>query len=216
MSLLNVYLERDRALVAFDTLSSPMLGLSVAEAIRQFAEGVHLSKCTFVPHLNIAIAHRGDAMMANAVCSMLQLSGLADFDAMAGAMPEVLAQAHTQVTALRKKQMGQDAFPGLEVVMVGWSPALKRMEGVRWVRWPNDKGFNASPVGKVLMLPDAEWEQTPEVPDTAERMEAIARDQVAYVRARHPGYNCGGRLLMAELTRDSLSVRTIADLEVSA
>ena len=54
---------------------------------------------------------------------------------------------------------------------------------------------------------------SPDVPDTAEQMERIARDQVAYVRANHPGYNCGGRLLVAELTRDTLSVRTIADLE---
>lgn len=44
-------------------------------------------------------------------------------------------------------------------------------------------------------------------------MERIARDQVAYVRSNHPGYNCGGRLLLAELTRDTLSVRTIAELE---
>lgn len=44
-------------------------------------------------------------------------------------------------------------------------------------------------------------------------MERIARDQVAYVRSNHLGYNCGGRLLLAELTRDTLSVRTIAELE---
>lgn len=44
-------------------------------------------------------------------------------------------------------------------------------------------------------------------------MERIARDQVAYVRSNHPGYNCGGRLLLAELTPDTLSVRTIAELE---
>jgi hypothetical protein len=87
------------------------------------------------------------------------------------------------------------------------------MQGVRWLRWPQDKGFAASPVGHALLLPDAEWAQTPDVPDSAEQMERIARDQVAYVRAQHPGYNCGGRLLLAELTRDTLSVRTVADLE---
>ncbi len=49
--------------------------------------------------------------------------------------------------------------------------------------------------------------------NTPERMEAVARDRVAYVRREHPTLPCGGKLLLAELTRDSLSVRTIADLE---
>jgi hypothetical protein len=63
-----------------------------------------------------------------------------------------------------------------------------------------------------LILPDAEWERDP-VADAAEKMEAIARDQVACVRREYPGYNNGGRLLLAELTHDNLTVRMIADLE---
>jgi hypothetical protein len=151
-------------------------------------------------------------MLAVSVCSAVQLNGLPDFDAMVEAMPGLLAQTFAQVTTYRK-QMGIDQFHGAELILVGWSRALNRMEGVRWVRWPHDAGFRASPVGKALMLPDAEWSQTPDAPDTAEKMEAIARDQVAYVRREHAGYNCGGRLLLAELTRDTLNVRTIADLE---
>ena len=215
MSLLNVYLERDRALVSYDTLSSIMSGqFSVSEAFQQLAAGgVHMSKCAFLTHANVALAHRGDALLAINVVTALQLACTPDFDAMAEAMPQLLAQAFAQVTAFRKQQWGIDDFHGAEIVLVGWSPALGRMQAVRWVRWPQDKGFTASPVGRALLLPDAEWEQTPDAPDTAERMEAIARDQVAYVRRTHPGYNCGGRLLQAELPRDSLRVRTIADLE---
>lgn len=219
MSLVNIHLERDRALIGFDTLTSRMNApttLSVADAIKvaqAFDSGVHMSKCTFLTHANVAVAHRGDAMLAVNVCSALQMSLLSDLDAMTEAMPQLLAQAYAQVTAFRKQQMGIDDFHGAEIILVGWSPALNRMEGVRWVRWPQDKGFAASPVGKELILPDAEWEQKPDAPDTAEKMEAIARDQVAYVRRKYPGYNCGGRLLLAELTRDTLSVRTIADLE---
>ncbi len=217
MSLANVYLEHDRALIGFDTLSSAMEAPSsmpgVAEVMAQFNAGVHMTKCTFLPHANVALAHRGDAMLAVGVCSAIQLNALPDFDAMAEAMPQLLAQTFAQVTAHRKQALGIEQFPGAEIILVGWSAALNRMEAVRWVRWPQDKGFAASPVGKVLMLPDAEWEQKPDAPDTAERMEAVARDQVAYVRRKHPGYNCGGRLLLAELTRDTLSVRTVADLE---
>jgi hypothetical protein len=216
MSLVNVYMEHDRALIGFDTLSSAMEAPPVAgvdAALARFKTGLHMSKCTFLAHANVAIAHRGDAMLAVGVCSAVQLNALPDFDAMTEAMPQLLAQSHAQVTAFRKQQMGIDGFPGAEIILVGWSRALNRMEGVRWLRWPTDKGFSASPVGKALMLPDAEWPQTPDAPDTAEKMEAIARDQVAYVRREHAGYNCGGRLLLAELTRDTLNVHTIADLE---
>ncbi len=215
MSLVNIYMEHDRALIGFDTLSSAMEAppaAGVAEALQRIHAGAHMSKCSFLAHANVALAHRGDAMFAVGVCSALQLNLLADFDAMTAAMPELLAQTFAQVTGYRK-QFAIEQFPGAEVILVGWSRALNRMEGVRWLRWPTDKGFAASPVGKALMLPDAEWPQTPDAPDTAEKMEAIARDQVAYVRREHAGYNCGGRLLLAELTRDTLNVRTIADLE---
>lgn len=215
MSLVNIYMEHDRALIGFDTLCSAMEvppAVGVAEALQRIHTGVHMSKCSFLAHANVALAHRGDAMFAVGVCSALQLNLLADFDAMTEAMPELLAQTFAQVTGYRK-QFSVEQFPGAEVILVGWSRALNRMEGVRWLRWPTDKGFAASPVGKALMLPDAEWPQTPDAPDTAEKMEAVARDQVAYVRREHAGYNCGGRLLLAELTRDTLSVRTIADLE---
>ncbi len=215
MSLVNVYLEHDRALIGFDTLSSAMEAppaAGVAEALERFKTGLHMSKCAFLAHANVALAHRGDAMLAVGVCSAVQLNFLSDFDAIAEAMPQLLAQAYAQVTTYRK-QFGIEQFSGAEVILVGWSHALNRMQGVRWIRWPTDQGFTASQVGKALMLPDAEWEQTPDVPDSAEQMERIARDQVAYVRAKHAGYNCGGRLLLAELTRDTMSVRTIADLE---
>ena len=221
MSLLNVYLERDRALVSVDTLSSRIAcqlapAGGIADALKLFGGGIHAPKFAHIAHINAVIAHRGDFLVSNIVLSALHMAMCQSFDAAVEAMPQLLADAYAQAMALRKQHLGIEDAQGTEVVMVGWLPALNRMEGVRWVRWPHDKGFNASRLGKVLMLPDAEWEQTPEAPDTAERMEAIARDQVAYVRARHPGYNCGGRLLLAELTRDSLSVRTIADLEVPA
>ncbi|HTM78927.1 MAG TPA: hypothetical protein VL133_15035 [Devosia sp.] len=218
MSIVNVVMERERALIGFDTLSSAMQALpdgvpGVAEVMARFNGGIHMSKCLFLPHANVALAHRGDAMLAVSVGSAIQLAALSDFDAIVEAMPQLLAQSFAQVTALRKQQLGIEQFAGAEVILVGWSPALKRMEAVRWLRWPQDNGFAGSPVGHALLLPDAEWEQTPDVPDSAEQMERIARDQVAYVRAKHAGYNCGGRLLLAELTRDTLSVRTIADLE---
>lgn len=220
MSLLNVYLERDRALVSVDTLSSPATSQvapagSVADAVKLIESGIHAPKMAHLVHINTVFAHRGDYLLSNIALSALHMSMPQTFDAAVEAMPQLLAHAYAQAMAFRKQQFGIEEAQGTEIVLVGWSGALNRMQAVRWLRWPHDKGFNASPVGRALFLP-GECVTTDDVPDTAERMEAIARDQVAYVRREHRGYNCGGRLLLAELTRDSLSVRTIANLEVPA
>lgn len=218
MSLVNIFMERDRALISVDTLSSSMgapavLSGSVADALARIAEGIHAGKCAYLPHIGTAMAHRGDYLFASAVFSGLQLAMPKDFDVATEIMPGILAQTFAQASEFRRRQLGSDMFAGAEIVLVGWSPALNRMEGVRWVRWPGDNGFAAHPIGKVLLLPDAEWEQPPGIPDTPEAFERIARSQVAYVRANHAHLNCGGRLLLAEVTRDNLTVRTIADLD---
>jgi hypothetical protein len=120
-----------------------------------------------------------------------------------------------QTMAVRKQMVGIERFEGAEVVVVGWSPALKRMEGVRWTRWPNSSGFEVKRLGRALMLPDAEWEQSPDAPNTDEKMERVARDQVAYVKRRYPAgqYVCGGSLLVTEITRDAMTVRRVCDLD---
>lgn len=215
MTIVNVCMEHDRALIGFDTLSSIMpSGLSVSDAIQRLtAGGVHMSKCALMPHIGAAMAHLGDAMFATMLFGNLQLSMPRDFDHACELMPELLARTFTDTASIRQRVAGVDLQHGAQIVLVGWSPALKRMEGVTWTRWPQDKGFKGAPIGKTMLMPDTGWAQAPESPDTAVKMEAIAREQVAYVRAKHAGYNCGGRLLLAELTRDTLSVRTIADLE---
>jgi hypothetical protein len=211
----------DNALsLCVDTLASPMDGQAspangVDEAMKLLRGGLHAPKMAHLPHINAIAAHRGDALLANIVVSALFIGMPQSFDDAVKAMPEIQAHAYAQATAHRKQQFGIEHFHGSELFLFGWSDALNRMEGVRWVRWPHDKGFNASPVNNPLILPDAEWEHTPPA-ETPEQFERIARDQVAYVRRKHPGYNCGGRLLLAELTRDTLSIRTIADLETDS
>lgn len=203
-----------------DTLASPMDGQfpisgDVAEAMKLLESGVHSSKMAHLVHINTIMVHRGDGLLANIVLSGLHMAHPQSFDAAVGMMSELAANAFAQACAVRKQMLGIDHFHGSELFLFGWSDALNRMDGVRWVRWPHDKGFTASPANNPLLLPDVEWEHTPEA-GTPEQFERIARDQVAYVRRKHTGYNCGGRLLLAELTRDAMSVRTIADLEVPA
>lgn len=222
MSLVNVYLEPERALVAVDTLAGMAPAVPVnertQEALARCSDGLHTAKCNYSPHINTVIAGRGDNLFAVALFSALQTATPQNFDDAAAITPQLLESVRVQVTELRKQMAGIERFEGAEVVMVGWSPALKRMEGVRWTRWPSSSSFEVKRIGRALMLPDAEWEQTPDAPDTLEKMERVARDQVAYVKRRYPAgqYLCGGSLLVTEITRDAITVRRVCDLDAPA
>jgi hypothetical protein len=117
--------------------------------------------------------------------------------------------------AVRKQRFNIDEFPGSAIFLVGWSNARNRMTCIRWSRWPADSGFAESVIDPASINP--ETGNAHEVPVADADMEKLAREQVAYTRSLENGaYDCGGRLLVAELTRDTISVRTIADLEATS
>lgn len=218
MSLVNIVMDQERALIATDTKAQFMntSSRSISEATKQATEdGYASSKFDYLPHANVIVTSRGVALLGNIIYSQLKTSGVSSFDVLVESMPECLTVAYNYAISVLKQQGVTDAFAGSEITLVGYSIALSRMEAVRWVRQPDDTGFRASPVGSVSLMPDAEWPQSPEPPSTDEAMEAIARDQVQYCIDRWPDgeYRLGGRLLLAELTRDCLTVRTIADLD---
>jgi len=216
LSIANIVVARDKALIGFDTksafMATPVSG-GFAAALKLAEGGAHTSKCMFLPHANVAMPTLGDNLLANYAFSMLQLRpDLVDLDKMAEAMPEILAEAHRQAVFIRKQQWGTDKFPGSAIFLVGWSNALGRMECVRWTRWPADSAFKAEQVRHVSLNPETGNEH--DTPFTDADMEALAREQVAYARGLpNAEYDCGGRLLIAELTRDTLNVRTVANLE---
>jgi hypothetical protein len=215
MSIANIVVARDKALIAFDTKPAfiPIPAANLEIAMQLAVQEKHTSKCGFLVHANVAMPTLGDNLLANYAFSMLQLRpDLVDLDKMAEAMPEILATAYGQATTVRKQQWGIEKFPGSAVFLVGWSNALKRMECVRWTRWPADSAFKAEQVRHVSLNPDTGRQY--DAPITDAEMEKIAREQVTYARGLpNTEYDCGGRLLVAELTRDTLNVRTVADLE---
>jgi len=214
LSIANIVVGHDKALIGFDTKSAFMatpMG-SVAAAFKAVDGEAHTSKCFFLPHANIAIPTLGDNLLATIVFERLQLRpDLIDLDGMIQAMPEILATAYDGVMAQRQA-LGITQFPGSAIFLVGWSNALGRMECVRWTRWPTDSAFKAEQVRHESINPDTGRKY--DVPITDAEMEKIAREQVAYARGLpNAEYDCGGRLLVAELTRDTLNVRTVANLE---
>lgn len=212
MSLANIVIRHDRALISVDTLAGFMeeAGQLMSENERT---GRHTGKLWLFPHINMAMTQRGDGLLTGTARAMLESSFPSSFDDAVRMMPSVLDQAFAHTLAFRNEKFGIDSFPGAEVVLVGWSLCNLSFQAMRWRRYPTDSGFTQCRVDKMLLLPEIDRIEPVDVPDTAEKMEAVARRQVEWARREHPSLACGGRLLLAELTRDAVTVRTIADLE---
>ncbi|HCN70856.1 MAG TPA: hypothetical protein DIS96_03745 [Pusillimonas sp.] len=211
MSIANIVIEKDRALIGVDTLAGYMQeGRHLLNEVHYRAR--HAGKLTLFPQFDSAMTNRGDGLLTSIVRVGLETECPYDFDDAVEMMPGILSTAYTQATTHRK-QLGIEAFPGAEVVLVGWSPRNSRYLAVRWCRYPEYEDFTEKFFDDRLLLPDIDNLQQVETPDTDAKMEALVRDQVAWAASEHPNLTCGGRLVMAELTRGAVTVRTIADLE---
>jgi hypothetical protein len=211
MSIINIVIEQDRVLIGADTLAGFM-----AEGAHLISEDQrrdkHTLKFSVFPHINMAMTHRGDGLVLTNARTLLESSLPSSFDEAVKYMPWIMEQAYTLAMDARKSQHDMHTFEGAEAVLVGWSPSMQRFAGARWRRYPQDTAFEALPVGQVLVMPEIDRIGPVETPNTPERMEAVTRQQLAYVRRECPSYPCGGRLLLTELTRNAVTVRTIADL----
>jgi hypothetical protein len=212
MSIINIVIERDRVLIGADTLAGFMEeGQSLLTEDQR--RDKHTLKFSLFPHINMAMTHRGDGLVLTNVRTLLESALLSGFDEAVEYMPWIMEQAYTLAMDVRKAQHGMQTFEGAEAVLVGWSQSQQRFAGARWRRYPQGPAFEALPVGDVLVMPEIDRLGPVETPDTPEKMEAVTRQQLDYVRRECPSYPCGGRLLLAEMTRDAVTVRTIADLE---
>lgn len=212
MSLANVVVSHDRALISVDTRAGFIEGAQDLADAETF-QNRHAAKLWLFPHLSMAMTQRGDGVLTATVRNLLERSLPNSFDDAVRLVPALLGFAYTDTVEPRKQALGIEDFPGAEIVLVGWSPCNLSFQAIRWRRYPADTDFIQSRVDKMLLLPEIDRIEPVDLPDTAEKMEAVARRQVKWVRQEHPSLACGGRLLVAELTRDAVTVRTITDLE---
>lgn len=212
MSIANIVIEFERALIGVDTLAGYMAEGQhlMSEEMRQ---NRHAGKLSLFPQISSAMTHRGDGVLTGYARLNLENACPRDFDEAVQLMPIALDLAYTQAMAQRKERTGVESFPGAEVVLVGWSPSRRHFDAVRWIRRPDASEFTSEPVIRMLVTPEIDRVERVERPDTDAAMEALVRRQIEWARTEHPDYPpCGGKLLMAELKRDSITVRTIADL----
>jgi len=205
MTLLNVHVQADRAMVMVDTTG--YLADDPADA------GFQCSKILPLVHADTVFAARGQVALMWSAWSQFFLARDTHFDAIATAMLGMLKSMvlETQRTAPHILQAG--AFRGtssvLELVVVGRSrEAGGKLQAKHWT--VDSKGEIQGPVeieGSVAPLAD-EASRPAALPDSLADWVKLARVQVADWRRIMPGTPIGGSLLVAELS-DGLHVRNL-------
>lgn len=211
MSIINILIETDRALIGTDTLVST---IPEAHHLKSEAErrDKHIHKFAIFPHINTVMTARGEDAVSINVRGLLEQALPANFDEAVTQMPWILNQAYQFAVDYRKTKQGIEAFHGSDIALVGWSDVKQRFVAVRWRRYPQDADFQCLTVGNMLVTPEIDLVEPVMPPNTDSRMVELMRRQVAYAESQQFNDSCGGRVLMVELKRHSLTVRTIADL----
>jgi hypothetical protein len=208
MSLINVFLSSSKALIGVDTEGSdPKTG--------QF---ITISKMVHLPHANVVMAGRGTQgflmllfLMVIETDARAQSEG--DFDSLVKSMPEIFANTYKLIDANRPHGVDSTILDDQQIVLAGWSNLLNRMHAICCTK--------RGPGGEIEMVEieepgyimpwDDNWGEAPEGDDHRAMM-ALALAQTRHVKQESPGTAMGGRLLVAELTRHSMSFSSACDL----
>jgi hypothetical protein len=178
----------DRAFIAVDT---------VCQSLSDGEIGEH-QKLYLMPHAGIALAGIGmTGIAAGAHARLLRAGRGVDFDFVAPQMPEILADC---VPA----SMSARAFArGTIVWLVGWSRAYGCM--VAHAFSESDGMFDRQIITTWSAYPfDFSSDEFIPAPHSTDGIEARALQAIEHGRATHPDCEYGGRLVLAEITRDSM------------
>jgi hypothetical protein len=197
MSLLNVFVGPGRIDITADT-----------DCVAP--DGTHTAgtKLVHIPHLNAVVAGRGNMSITNWF-ALVALETLGrDFDAVADAMPTDLGDVRRHLIAIKKLTVDGSAQ---DVFLAGWSPRRGRLQALHYVL--RDDAFVLNEDIISMSLNPRGCFADPPRSNPRPDVFAIARQQVEWLRANWPGVGAGGRLIVAQLMRDRVSISTGVSLE---
>lgn len=200
MTLLNVLLTPERALVVMDT------------RLQNAVTGGHYygSKMFPIVHANVLIAGRGERVFADQVFQWYGGCGeTCDFDTIADGLSENIPMIAERYASISGVPVG-----GNELVIVGWSEKDRSMQGVACTRPDMDSPFSIARMetGQLAPAPTEDLRHIT-CADQIEYLTVIARAQTRQSKKDNPDSPIGGRLILADMTRDRMEIRPIADLE---
>lgn len=189
MSLLNVHIEPNLALIAFDTLALDS----------RSTELQHASKVIHFPHANFVIGVRGNAGV------MFTLAGILFTQPFTVDIEQAIYIVGDVLNASKPEEVGED----IEILLVGWSNIQKRMVGHAFIKTKGNDAIKGSQVGSHVG-PNVGWTSAPPMRTAAEMLQ-IATQQVAHLRGL--GHLAiGGNLMLAEMTQRGTYIHQAAQL----
>lgn len=202
MSIVNITMGKERALVGCDTTCS----YDTAEGER-FGQ---MSKLLVLQGMGVVMAYRGQRHMFHQVVNRSLFDQEPEcFDALIEQMPRILRDA--QFLA------GTAPFDmTLELYVVGWSHERGRMTGA---------SYEIDRFGGLIAAHVDTWRSasSPEVPgnptpvlNSHETMLTYARQQVASSKTEDPAAVIGGRFFIADVTREQILVTCVGNLADAA
>lgn len=187
MSLLNVWVSPDRALIAVDT-----------DGMTPGGPHFGMSKLLPLVHAQTVFVGRGDRRFLWDLFSRYHLANAdVDYDAIVDSLPTLLASV---IAGLRQDEREHFEY---QFAIVGWSSAQERVCGRWYVGRTDDDGYDVDELGARV----APWQskEAPRVPDSQENIRWLAERQVAWLQSE--GSAGGGRLLVAHITRREIVMR---------
>lgn len=192
MSLIQCWIEDDRARVAVDTRANPG---------GAFSDSDEMSKLIPLPHAGVVVAFRGSMLgFFNLLAQLLLTQGNGGFDEISSALSRRVSDAHSRWPEGLPPEAGK-----FEFWMVGYSAQVARMACM--VSAVSLAHGTSDAVEIKSNAPHAPgFKLIPNLGDDA-GMHELARRQVEWMREHSSAEATGGRLLIAEITRDSILVR---------
>lgn len=212
VTILNVYVGRDRALVGVDSMA-----LRIDDATGRTTGGPWwMPKMHTLAHAHTVLAGAGDFAFAFCVYSRACAAGAVDLDALEDRMPQILAAAWAlYMEDLQDRGISPGEFHERQrVCLVGWSPKLARPAGYMYQQEKRVEGFARVDIGgdeEGWMLQPAPPRQV--LVDDGPSMTLLAREQLSQQRRSEPSFVAGGAFWVAEITAAGISLRKEGNLD---
>lgn len=203
MSLVNFLVKPDRILVAVDSIGgTPKLHR-------------HVNKLFPVPHAKMLLCGRGSmAFIAKVfnVCCLLSCVDEAR-EVLPSELPKLLHEVRTEELLHYVFSFGRFERPkpsAQEIYVFGWSDRLGEMTAIRLAKQLGARDFvlEEDLAGGVAPRLDGGFP----VLDSTQAMMLVAAEQVGSAMRDDQSIPIGGRLMLAELTRDAIMVRCAGEI----
>ncbi|HKQ25313.1 MAG TPA: hypothetical protein VJT81_12795 [Burkholderiales bacterium] len=201
MSILNLYVGPEKALLAVDT-----------EGVSHDGSKVSVSKMFTLPHIHAAMGFRGHTLLMNCVFNSYSLMRIDSFDDFLDVIPDNWPVTFSMADGVAK-QIGMD--PSLivssELVVIGWSQKRGCLFGREFSQDAVAEGLVTKDVTDPYIAP---WDESLDSirPFNVFEMERLARLQVQLIHEKAPGHSAGGRLIVCEMAPGAMLIRAACNL----